>query len=80
MKNKKIAFILLFLLLFTLMSCTDTGSQHKHVYNNKCDATCNDCGEIRVVPHNYEYECDSICNTCGEERVTEHLYDDNCDS
>ncbi|MBQ8806121.1 MAG: LPXTG cell wall anchor domain-containing protein [Bacteroidaceae bacterium] len=43
-----------------------------HVYDNDCDETCNECGEIREVnDHVYDHACDEECNICGETRTVE---------
>ena len=39
-----------------------------HVYDNDCDADCNDCGEKRFVPHIDSFACDTECDICGAER------------
>ncbi len=51
-----------------------------HVYDNDCDDSCNECGEIRpVAGHSYDNSCDVNCNVCGEERSIEHTYDHDGD-
>ena len=41
---------------------------HKHVYDDSCDTTCNDCGEEREVTHKYETEV--TAPTCEAEGYT----------
>ena len=44
-----------------------------HKYDNACDTTCNECGNIREVPdHIYDNVCDAVCNICGELRTPPH--------
>lgn len=46
-----------------------------HVYDNDCDAICNNCGDIRTVgAHTYDNGCDMDCNVCGAVRETEHVF------
>ena len=57
-----------------------------HIYSNRCDQKCNDCGAqgkksylngSNLVPeywHVYDNACDTTCNDCGEERTTEHTF------
>lgn len=46
----------------------------KHVYDNGCDATCNECGQVRTkLSHTYSYSCDKTCNVCGHERGESEL-------
>lgn len=65
----------------------------EHVYNNACDATCNDCGAERTpAAHVYDDEYDATCNVCGFERQVpekpvepekpkcEHEFDNDCDT
>ncbi len=54
---------------------------HTHSYDNACDTTCNECGEIRPVgDHVYTNACDPDCNVCGATRtVGEHVYTNVCD-
>ena len=41
-----------------------------HVYDNACDAVCNECGDERTAAeHVYDNEYDATCNECGGERV-----------
>ena len=49
----------------------------KHVYDNACDALCDECGEERLVPdHVYDGFCDGECNACGLRReVPDHQYE-----
>ena len=54
------------LLIFTLAAC---GNKCEHTYDNACDATCNECGEVREVgAHDYAAaDCDTAktCKICG---------------
>ena len=52
-----------------------------HVYDNACDADCNECQVIRKVPdHVYDNYCDVDCNECKAIRqVPNHIYDNACD-
>ena len=64
---KKLSLILLsMLLIFTLAAC---GNKCEHTYDNACDATCNECGEIREVSaHDYNAaDCNTAktCKICG---------------
>ena len=64
---KKLSLILLsMLLIFTLAAC---GNKCEHTYDNACDATCNECGEVREVgAHDYAAaDCDTAktCKICG---------------
>ena len=54
----------------------------KHVYDNACDADCNDCGGQRTVnDHQYDNACDAICNECDYERtVGDHVFDNANDT
>ena len=63
---------------------TETGTEtetHTHVYDNSCDASCNECGTVRTPSaHVYDNDCDSDCNTCGTVRTpSAHVYDNDCD-
>ena len=53
-----------------------------HVYDNACDADCNECKVIRKVPeHVYDNYCDVDCNECKAIRkVPNHVYDNACDA
>ena len=53
-----------------------------HIYDNDCDATCNECGEGRTpAEHVYDGVCDTDCNECGGTRTAdEHTYDNACDA
>ena len=53
-----------------------------HVYDNACDAECNDCGSLRKADdHKYSYECDTTCDVCGAERSAgNHRYNTICDT
>jgi len=35
-----------------------------HVYDNECDTTCNECGEVRVAPHKYGEWTETTPGTC----------------
>ena len=61
-------------------SCNAERDAH-HVYNNECDANCNNCGHERKVSHIYDNKDDLICNCCGHERppYTPGDLDDNDD-
>lgn len=70
-------------------ACLNTATWHydscpigaAHSYDNDCDATCNGCGIVRIVPaHIYDNVCDTTCNVCGNNRSVEHQYDDACDT
>ena len=40
-----------------------------HTYTDDCDATCNNCGDVRTVAgHVYDDDADTTCNTCGAVR------------
>lgn len=64
--------------------CTECGDSYTedvpatgdHTYDNKCDATCNNCDNVREVEdHIYDNACDITCNECGAEReVEDHKY------
>ncbi len=46
-----------------------------HTYSNKCDASCNNCGEGREISgHVYENACDTECNECRIVREINHTY------
>ena len=52
-----------------------TVTLHIHVFNNDCDATCNQCRYQRETPgHSYDAICDPDCNRCGAVRSVEHSY------
>ena len=82
---KKSSLILLsMLLIFTLVAC---GNKCEHTYDNACDATCNECGEVREVgAHDYAAaDCDTAktCKNCGatDGKALGHTAeadDDNC--
>ena len=57
-------------------------ADHTHEYDNRCDRTCNTCGDERYAEHSYSNACDKICNVCGYERddAADHLYDADCDA
>lgn len=51
-----------------------------HRYSTGCDADCDECGLIRVVPHVYSFACDTQCDYCGlvrTEPLAEHTYGDD---
>ncbi len=54
----------------------------KHVYDNDCDADCNECGEERTpADHAYDNACDADCYVCGATRIpADHAYDNACDA
>ena len=56
-------------------------AEHVHVYDNRCDDTCNTCGDKRYAVHTYSNACDATCNICGYERddAAAHVYDADCD-
>ena len=60
----------------------DESSREAHGYENDCDATCDACGNVRIVPdHVYDNACDTTCNECGNVRtVSGHVYDNDCDA
>ena len=37
----------------------------EHIYDNACDADCNECGATRTVKHAYDDPRDADCNKCG---------------
>ena len=55
---------------------------HTHVYDNICDADCNECGVTRIPsPHAYSGTCDKDCNVCYYVREAgEHTYETECDT
>ena len=84
---KKLSLILLsILLIFTFAAC---GGKCEHTYDNACDATCNECGETRLVQHDYSvlqndethhwYTC-SVCERPDGENKTTHVFDNDCDT
>ena len=84
---KKLSLILLsMLLIFTLAAC---GNKCEHIYDNACDATCNECGETRLVQHDYSvlqndethhwYTC-SVCERPDGENKAKHVFDNDCDT
>ena len=50
-------------------------AEHTHEYDNDCDATCNECNNVReVAEHIYNNDCDTTCNVCNYTRnVGEHI-------
>ena len=65
---KKLTLILLsILMIVTLVACGD--KECKHIYDNACDITCNECGEERTVTHDFaDADCDTpkTCTVCGK--------------
>ncbi len=57
-------------------------AEHEHVYDNRCDDTCNTCGDVRYAGHTYANPCDDTCNICGYVRddAADHVYDADCDA
>jgi len=57
-------------------------ADHEHVYDNRCDTTCNTCGDVRYAVHTYSNACDDTCNICGFVRddAADHEYDADCDA
>jgi hypothetical protein len=50
-----------------------------HRYSG-CNAQCDHCDMLRVVPHMYTFACDTKCNYCGlvrTEPFAAHTYDEN---
>lgn len=65
---------------FNFVSTAVEVLNHTHIYDNACDAACNECGFTRIVPdHVYTDVCDDACNECGFTRVPPHTYSANCD-
>ena len=64
---KKLTLILLsILMIVTLVACGD--KECKHIYDNACDITCNECGEERTVTHDFaDANCTTpnTCTVCG---------------
>ena len=61
--------ILLFAFCIFLTAC---GNKCEHIYDNACDATCNECGEVREVPeHSFtaftytDHEHAMACSACA---------------
>ncbi len=51
-------------------SCGAKTDISEHIFDNACDADCNDCGITRVPSdHVYDDDSDTTCNNCGEIRV-----------
>lgn len=62
-------------------NCEVTKDSARHIYDNNCDAECNECGYDRTVyAHVYDNACDANCNECGEERIAPHIWDNACDA
>ena len=78
---KKRVFGLFLLLIAVTAVCLATScSECEHVYDNECDAVCNECEEKREVDgHVYSFSCDKECNECGftREEVI-HTYSSAC--
>ena len=78
-----ICCLLAIVLTFGLASC---GSKCDHAYDNACDATCNECSEVREVgAHDYNAaDCDTpkTCKICGatDGDKADHTYDNDCDT
>ena len=51
-----------------LTAALEDAKNHKHSYDNVCDADCNGCGELREAPHKWENAQDDFCEGCGEVR------------
>ena len=59
-----------------------------HVYDNKCDTTCNICGATRTITHQYKtvWSKDGAqhwheCSICGSKKdIENHTYDNACDT
>ena len=50
-------------------SSSDSSSACTHIFDNDCDADCNECGETRTPSeHVYDGEGDKDCNVCGDTR------------
>jgi hypothetical protein len=87
MKKAKLTLALALLLCAAvcLFSCGEADATEctSHVYDNDCDATCNNqgCDHVREVEHKFDHDCDPDCNTegCGFTREVEHVYDNVCD-
>ncbi len=62
-----------------LLSALEDAQNHKHSYDNACDADCNGCGEKREPPHRWENERDDFCEGCGTTRDVTALGDVNGD-
>ncbi|MBQ7358043.1 MAG: phosphodiester glycosidase family protein [Clostridia bacterium] len=71
---------------FTGDTCDNCGTTRcaRHVYDNRCDAICNNTGcgyEREVINHYYTSDCDADCNECGATRVAgKHTYSNACDT
>ena len=61
-------------------SSNTSSDKHKHVYDDECDDTCNECKEKRTAPHKYKNDCAVICDLCYAARTPkDHVYDNACD-
>ena len=60
----------------------DRADVSSHIYDNACDANCNDCSAERTpADHVYTNNCDADCNVCGATRTpSAHVYDNACDT
>ena len=58
-----------------VLVCLPSDTVPDHVYDNACDATCNECGATRTASdHVYDNDHDADCNTCGAIRdVATHV-------
>ena len=74
----------------TCSRCGATEGENKgHIYDNACDAACNECNETRAVQHDYSvlqndethhwYTC-SVCERPDGENKATHVYDNTCDT
>ena len=77
MQKKLLAILCAIGIVFAFAGCggnADNSSQSSsstctHVYDNACDADCNECGGTRTPSeHVYDNEYDAKCNVCGNER------------
>ena len=69
MKNLK-QFFTFSLLIIALCVFLGSCGECEHIYDNDCDASCNECGEEREVNHNWkDATCEKprTCKICGEE-------------
>jgi len=65
---------------FTFVSTGVSILNHTHIYDNACDAVCDECDYTRSVPgHVYSDVCDAHCDECGLTRVPPHNYASACD-
>ncbi|MBR3692607.1 MAG: dockerin type I repeat-containing protein, partial [Clostridia bacterium] len=63
-------------------ACGAKSGEGDHVYDNACDADCNECGAQRTpADHVYDNDCDAECNVCNATRIpADHIYDNACDA